>query len=264
MNSRRALLCVLLVYASGINAADRLASGTERLTLTARSTSSFNAAGQHGLLSPGFAWLGSSNRNEEDNEFSLQQLDAEYRLTARHRIRIGQFNVTRLAERGDDVPRIGAGPSALGIPYTSLDATVTEVGYSYSFIQSPTFEFAGIAGIHYIDNDISRTDANAGVSLIDSVASVGPAPLLGVDVRYHFTPSLHAASQAQVLTFGGNDIAGAMYDVRLRLEYSLREDFGFGVDYNVVNFDLSVDSRYSNGDFDLLYDTYKAYGLWRF
>jgi len=202
--------------------------------------------------------------SEPDPTHRVSTFDAEYRLSQRQRIQFQHYNVGNPARGEDSSQRAGDVKGDPEAAASNISSSVTELGYSFSFLQTNVFEVSGIAGVHYLDNQLFLSKDYNNTSSTNPLLSTGLSPLLGVNVEYQVTKNLHAASRAQVSTFEGERYAGSMYDLRLTVGYSLLKNFDFAVDYNVVEYDLGAERNNFNENYDLKYNGYRAYGVFRF
>ena len=177
-------------------------------------------------------------------------LHFDYRLTPKHRLdfayydlsRDGSAQVERDIEFGDISIPVGATVD------TKFDYRIGKLTYSYSLIQNQQIDFAAAAGVYLADFDIRTVNLDNGDA--DGEDSLVPVPLIGLRAAYMFSPRFIANAYVEYLTYDSGDSDATYLDTTLSLEYRLRDHFGAGLAYNLVNIDGEDKSSDDEGDFE--------------
>ncbi len=191
---------------------------------------------------------------------SVARIDGYYRFNDRHRLEFGRFTVDRdgVTNLSTEL-KIGDETFAFDETMTSsIEYTITKVGYAYSFYHSPQVELSLVAGLNITDYDISYS-GSSGESGASGVTA--PLPLFGLAMSYAFSPkwSVHFLSEAFYIDIE-DTLKGTLLNNELSIEYKTFKNFAIGVGVTRVSTDFEVDDDDWRGDFNDSHRGYLLYG----
>ena len=141
--------------------------------------------------------------------------------------------------------------------------SIYELSYEYAFLRRPTYEVAGSAGIHFLDQKIdlsgnatvTHSDGTVQAASYQSSSSHLPAPLPVIGLRggWAFAPNWYLDAAAQVFKVKIQAYDGSWWDLRAGVTWMYNRHVGINVGYEkfIVHFD--VNKANFNGSANLSY-----------
>ena len=153
--------------------------------------------------------------------------------------RSGSRTINRTINWGGDVYPVGITVSS------EFDSDIYRVSGGYSFIKNPQAEFGVALGLHITDFTASLAGANIAKRTGDALA---PLPTIGLYGSYAFTPRWLLSGRVDFFSFNYNDYDGSLVNLTAAVDYRFTRNFGVGVGYRYVDYDLEVTkSSFSGG-----------------
>ncbi len=195
-----------------------------------------------------------------DTTDSVARIDGYYRFNDRHRLEFGRFTVDRdgVTNLSTEL-KIGDETFAFDETMTSsIEYTITKVGYAYSFYHSPQVELSLAAGLNITDYDLSYFGSSGGG---DAIGVTAPLPLFGLAMTYAMSPkwSVHFLSEAFYIDIE-DTLKGTLLNNELSIEYRALKNFAIGVGITRVSTDFDVDDDDWQGSFSDSHRGYLVYG----
>ena len=195
-----------------------------------------------------------------DTTDSVTRIDGYYRFNDRHRLEFGRFTVDRdgVTNLSTEL-KIGDETFAFDETMTSsIEFTITKVGYAYSFYHSSQVELSLAAGLNITDYDISYS-GSSGESGASGVTA--PLPLFGLNMSYAFSPkwSVHYLSEAFYIDIE-DSLKGTLLNSELSIEYKAFKNFAIGAGTTRVSTDFDVNDDDWKGSFNDSHRGYLVYG----
>ncbi len=195
-----------------------------------------------------------------DTTDAVARIDGYYRFNDRHRLEFGRFTVDRDGTQTLTV-ELDIGDETFLIDETmtsSIEYTITKVGYAYSFYHSPQVELSLAAGLNITDYDLSYFGSNGGG---DAIGVTAPLPLFGLQMAYAISPkwSVRYLSEAFYIEIE-DSLKGTLLNSELSIEYKAFKNFAIGLGITRVSTDFEVDDDDWRGDFNDSHRGYLVYG----
>ena len=201
-------------------------------------------------------------QKRDDDTFSAQ---IAWRFRDRWSV-IGQyfkFSYTRGAVLDEDVEWgnvvFGAGSfAAIG-----SDFSLSRIFFGRHFDTSNAHEFGIGGGLHWLDigafieGEILINGTPAGTRR--SVSADAPLPNIGAWYDYSISPRWAFRSRVDLLSADVGDYDGLLLNVALGVNFQAFEHFGFGVNYNYFELDISIDKTNWRGNIETIYDGFYLY-----
>jgi hypothetical protein len=141
--------------------------------------------------------------------------------------------------------------------------TIYELSYEYAFLRKPTYEIAGSAGIHFVDQHLSLS-GNATVTQSDGTVQSAsfqtssshlpaPLPVIGVRGGWAFAPNWYLEGAAQVFKVKITDYDGSWWDLRGGVTWMYNRHVGISAGYEKFIVHVNVDKTNFNGSLNLSY-----------
>jgi hypothetical protein len=206
------------------------------------------------------------------DDSSRARLDALWRITPRHHVRIMYFDNSNTYSRvlAEDVPWgdyiFKAGTSA---KYEN-QFKVWELAYEYAFVRAPSYEVAATLGAHVTDislklsgrADVLDPDGNV-ISTEFSTRSgdaTAPLPVIGIRAGWVVAPQWYLDAQAQIFKVKINEFDGNWSDLRVGATWMFHRNFGIGLGYNRFSTRLDISKKPEfDGQLKLGYSGLQAY-----
>ncbi len=184
-----------------------------------------------------------------DTTDSVARIDGYYRFNDRHRLEFGRFTVDRDGTQTLTVD-LTIGDETFFATETmtsSIEYTITKVGYAYSFYHSPQVELSLAAGLNITDYEIIYS-GSSGTSGASGVTA--PLPLFGLQMTYAISPkwSVHYLSEVFYIDIE-DTLKGTLLNSELSIEYRALKNFAIGVGITRVSTDFDVDDDDWRGSF---------------
>jgi hypothetical protein len=140
---------------------------------------------------------------------------------------------------------------------------IYELSYEYAFLRAPTYEIAGSAGIHFlnqklqIEGDATVTQPNGTVSSASYQSNTSnlpaPLPVLGLRGGWAFAPHWYLDAASQVFKVKIDAYDGTWWDLRAGVTWMYNRHFGVSVGYEKFQTHVDVTKGSFNGSVNLSY-----------
>jgi len=118
------------------------------------------------------------------------------------------------------------------------------ISAGYSFLKNANSEFGVALGLHTTQFEASLAAAGTGTATGKVLA---PLPTLGVYGAYAFTPQWLLSGRVDAFSLNSGDYNGSLVDAIAKIDYRFHRNFGVGVGYRYVDYDLGVTKGSFNG-----------------
>ena len=174
----------------------------------------------------------------DDREVSVSIL-GKLRLGERWRIEGEYFALNRSGTRViNKTINWGGNIYPIGITVDSeFDSDIYRLSAGYSFIKSTEAELGVALGLHVTDFTMSLAGANVARRTGDALA---PLPTIGIYGSYAFTPRWLLTGRVDFFSFSYNDYDGSLVNAVAAVDYRFTRNFGIGLGYRYVDYDLDV------------------------
>ena len=173
---------------------------------------------------------------------TVPRVDAYFRFNDKHSIgftwyRVGRDGlnaIDRSIDFGNVTFPIGAAVQS------SLNISLYELYYNYSFYHNEKVELAASAGFYITEISGSLTAVTTVGSLINAGTKsasdlLAPLPQFGFLMRYYITPRLNTELRANIFYVNVGSWTGSLADLYIGMEYRLFKHFGIGGAVNRLN-----------------------------
>jgi hypothetical protein len=141
---------------------------------------------------------------------------------------------------------------------SSIEYTITKVGYAYSFYHSPQVELSLAAGLNITDYDLSYFNGTGGG---DAIGVTAPLPLFGLQMAFAISPKWSVRYLSEAFYIDIEDtLKGTLLNNELSIEYRALKSFAIGVGITRVSTDFEVDDDDWKGSFTDSHRGYLLYG----
>lgn len=133
-------------------------------------------------------------------------------------------------------------------------------GY-YDFYQSSN-SHAGVGfGLYGLDLDLKlqAVVGNEAGASSESASVLAPLPTLSLYYKHAFNERLALWTDVGYFSLDIDNYDGDMLAARLNLEYWVKKKWGFGIGYNFVDLDLTVDKPVFDQQYDVSWNSYNVY-----
>ena len=130
----------------------------------------------------------------------------------------------------------------------------------YSFVRNDTVEIGAAIGLHATDLEfsISGQGSTGGAPVTVTTRRkdfLAPIPTVGLYGTFEVAPRVTINARADYLSLGIDDYDGAILNAQAAVSYRFSRNFGIGVGYRYVDYDLDVEKDTYVASFD-----YKFWG----
>ncbi|MDG0817666.1 hypothetical protein [Bdellovibrio svalbardensis] len=189
--------------------------------------------------------------------------NATWRMSPRNRLSLGYFGFHRGSDHvlNKDIT-IGDNTYAAGATVSSaIDFTVIPISYSFSFIKTDEWEFAGTFGLQWstitFDANGSATVGGAGGAAHARADAVAPLPLIGLDLTYYIFPEWSVGGNIGVFSYkvaaSNMDFQGNIATANVNTDWWFSNYVGAGLAVNWFSFDVDVEGAKWKGSFNYQY-----------
>ncbi len=195
-----------------------------------------------------------------DSSDSVFRLDGYYKFSPRHRFDFSVFDLSRsatnLVQRG-----IQWGDNFYSVDTlveSDFDLRIYKAAYTYSFLASDRGYLGITGGLYVADININLT--NQTLLQAEKGDVTAPLPVLGVRGEYELSENWTLRASGEFFALEIDDkFSGSLSDLYIGLDYQLFENTAFGIGFNSVAMDLSLDRSSFGGALDWKYDGGLAY-----
>ncbi len=208
---------------------------------TVKTTAHFDST-----LGPGTSVSFEDDLGLDDRKVSVSLL-GKLRLGQRWRIEGEYFALNRSGSRAiDKTINWGGNTYPIGITADSeFDSDIYRLSVGYSFIKDTQAEFGVALGLHVTDFNMSIAGANVARRTADALA---PLPTIGFYGSYALTPRWLLSGRVDFFSLKYNDYDGSLVNAVAAVDYRFTRNFGIGLGYRYVDYDLDVTkSSFSGG-----------------
>lgn len=169
------------------------------------------------------------------------------RLGERWRIEGEYFALNRSATRViNRTINFGGNIYPIGIVVNSeFDSDLYRLSAGYSFIKNTQAELGAALGLHVTDFTMSLAGANVAKRTGDALA---PLPTVGLYGSYALTPRWLLSGRADFFSFSYHDYDGSLINLVAGVDYRFTRNFGIGLGYRYVDYDLDVTKSSFSGN----------------
>ena len=183
-----------------------------------------------------------------DDSDTLPSLGITWRLSERNRFMFEYFEVgtagSHVLERAIEWEELdfSIGTKVKG----NIDLGVLRAFYGYSFVKDEVKELGAGLGLHYLDADMSiRGNAFINETPVFNVErgvdDWAVLPNIGIYGNYAFSDKWVLLGRVDWISASIDKYQGGLWNVEAAIQYQLFRNFGLGLSYRYVAFDIEVD-----------------------
>ncbi len=200
--------------------------------------------------------------NLKDRE-TMPALLVSFRLGERWRVEAEYFSLRRDGSRplsrtinwGDNTYVVGT------VVNSEFDSDIYRLSAGYSFVKSNQAEFGVALGLHVTDFYASLSAAGIGAAVGDALA---PLPTVGFYGAYAFTPRWLVSGRLDYFSLNYDKYDGTLVNFNLGLDYRFTRNFGVGVGFRHVDYDVNATDSGFNGGVSYKFSGPAIYGVMSF
>jgi len=184
--------------------------------------------------------------NLDDRKVNLT-VAGKVRLGDRWRIEAEYFGLNRSgSEAINRTVSWGNNTYPIGVVVSStFDTDIYRLSGGYSFIKNDQAELGIALGLHATDFRISLAATGFGAQTADAFA---PLPTVGLYGSYALSPRWLLSGRVDYFSLDYNDYDGSLVNTQAGIDYRFTRNFGVGLGYRYIDYDLSVaKSRFNGG-----------------
>jgi len=161
------------------------------------------------------------------------KIEAEYLFLDRS----GSRSLSRTLNWGDHTYNLGATVNS------EFNSNIYRLSAGYSFVKNNQSELGVVLGLHVTDFEAKLSAPNIGSDKGDVLA---PLPTVGIYGAYAFTPRWLLSGRMDYFSLNYNDYDGRLFNASAGVDYRFMRNFGVGVGYRYVDYDLTASkARYT-------------------
>ena len=184
----------------------------------------------------------------------LIRADGFYRFKRRHRIDFGYYDFERKGSQtisavinwGDQTFPINATVNSF------LNLRIIKVSYTYLVVAKRDTTVGLSIGFNFSDLETGLSAANLPISQTSN--SNAPLPMLGINATHNLGSNFWLEAHAQFFYLKVGSMDGHVSDVRVAVNYRIKDNFGIGVGYNFFNIKINKSNTHFDGRFKLNFD----------
>lgn len=127
---------------------------------------------------------------------------------------------------------------------SDFDSDIYRLSAGYSFIKDSQKELGVSLGFHVTDFSLGLSATGIGAQRADALA---PLPTIGLYGAYAFTPQWLLSGRLDYFSLNYNDYEGSLVNVSAGIDYRFTRNFGVGVAYRYIDYDVTVTKSSFNG-----------------
>jgi hypothetical protein len=166
--------------------------------------------------------------------------------------RSGTRNISKSINWGDISFPVNASVSS------EFNSDIYRLSAGYSFVKNDREEMGVALGLHVTDFTTSLGAAAFGTKSGDTLA---PLPTIGAYGAYAFTPQWLLSGRVDYFSLKYNDYDGRLLNATAGLDYRFHRNFGVGLGYRYIDYDVSVTKSSYNGDVKYRFSGPVIYGV---
>jgi hypothetical protein len=128
---------------------------------------------------------------------------------------------------------------------SQFDSDIFRLSGGYSFVKSNVAELGVALGLHATDFSTSLSAPNLGAQRNDVIA---PLPTIGVYGAYAFTPRWLLSGRVDYFSLNVDNYSGSLVNFNAGVDYRFARNFGVGLGYRHVDYQLSASNSRFTGD----------------
>lgn len=152
--------------------------------------------------------------------------------------RSGSRSINRTITWGDDVYPIGITVSS------TFDTDIFRLSGGYSFVKNDTAEVGIALGLHATDFRLSLGATGVGSQQADALA---PLPTVGLYASYALSPRWLISGRVDYFSLDYDEYDGSLVAAQGGIDYRFTRNFGIGLGYRYIDYDLTVTKARFNG-----------------
>lgn len=194
-----------------------------------------------------------------DNSLQVFRADGYWRFGDRHRIDGTWYEFSRTASRAI-VKQLKIGDETYGIDTvlsSKVNISIFKAGYTYIFLQTPSYEIGGTLGLHIMDYNATFSALGIGANV--SFSPVAYIPTVGIRGSYAIADRWTFHASADLLPFKISNTSGLFTDFVAKLEFELFPRVALGIGYDIVILDVNIKSERLNANLNWKYQGALAY-----
>jgi len=142
---------------------------------------------------------------------------------------------------------------------TDMDVDIARAFYGYSFIKDQKKEFGAGVGLHYLNLDVSikgnaTIDGEPVLDVKQGINDSAILPNVGAYANYAISPKWLVLGRVDWISASIGDWDGELWNFEAAVQYQAFRNFGVGLAYRYLSFDLSVDDGDGDWDADIQYN----------
>jgi len=181
-----------------------------------------------------------------DDSKTMPAFLAAVRLGERWKIEFEYLSLSRDSSRainrtinwGDRTYTVGT------VVSSNFDSDVYRLSAGYSFIKDSQKELGVSLGFHVTDFSLGLAATGVGAQAADAIA---PLPTIGLYGAYAFTPKWLLSGRLDYFSLNYGDYDGSLVNVSAGVDYRFTRNFGIGVAYRYIDYDVTVTKSNFNG-----------------
>lgn len=166
--------------------------------------------------------------------------------------RSGARAIGRTINWGDNTYNVGTTVSS------QFDSDISRLSVGYSFIKDNQKEIGAVLGLHMTDFAATLSAAGVGARTGDGLA---PLPTIGVYGAYAFTPRWLLSGRLDYFSMEYNQYDGSLLNFSVGVDYRFTRNFGFGLAYRHVDYDVTATKTNFNGGMNYKFSGPMIYGV---
>lgn len=186
-----------------------------------------------------------------DSRSTVARARFAYQLDAQHRFDMSYFSVDREGFRPVIEKEIGFGDITIPVGAavrSHFDTSILKLTYTYMVHNSNQVRLGVTAGLNWSRFDVGARFERTGPLADDPVVTVaeeaegsGPLPVVGGRVSYSITPTWLQLTMVDFLVLDTGSYSGVVTDIEIGVENRISKYFGWGIGFELLNFDLKTD-----------------------
>lgn len=182
-----------------------------------------------------------------DDSKTMPAFLASMRLGQRWKLEFEYFSLSRDSSRpisktinwGDQSYTVGT------VVSSNFDSDIYRLSAGYSFVKNNQAELGASLGIHVTDFSLGLSATGVGAQRADTLA---PLPTIGLYGAYALTPRWLLSGRLDYFSLSHGDYDGSLVNFSAGIDYRFTRNFGMGVAYRHIDYDLTVTrSRFNGG-----------------
>lgn len=197
------------------------------------------------IFGPGTTVNFEQDLNLDDRKVNATIL-GRVRIGNRWRIEAEYFGLNRSGTRainrtitwGDNTYPIGV------VVSSTFDTDIYRLSGGYSFIKNDQAELGIALGVHATDFRISLAASGFGAQSADALA---PLPTFGIYGSYALSPRWLLSGRVDYFSLDYDEYDGSLVNAQAGIDYRFTRNFGIGLGYRYIDYDLTVTKPRFNG-----------------